>query len=124
MTGDDAAGLTALLGEFGGLWVITRTPQGYTARRRPPPAPALPVLTAATVPGLREQLEHGYDRGKLAGLMRDFGGQWDFEALDPGSAWVAVSRAGAQPRIIAAGDLDSLRGQLGRSQAGAPGEVH
>lgn len=39
MTGDDAPSLTALLCEFGGLWVIARTPRGFTAQRRPLPAP-------------------------------------------------------------------------------------
>src|ERR1022692_4386311 len=57
---DDAASLTVLLGEFGGLWQISKTPHGYTAQRRPPPAPPL-VLTAETVPALRELLQHGYD---------------------------------------------------------------
>jgi hypothetical protein len=33
---DDAASLTALLGEFGGLWQISKTSHGYTAQRRPP----------------------------------------------------------------------------------------
>jgi hypothetical protein len=72
--GNDTASLTGLLGEFGALWEITKTPKGFTARRRPPPAPPL-VFTAATVPALRDLLEHGYDTGKLAGVMRDFGGQ-------------------------------------------------
>src|ERR1022692_3610312 len=66
MTSDDvAASLTALLGEFGGLWQISKTPHGYTAQRRPPPAPPL-ALTAGSVAALRELLRHGYDTGKLA----------------------------------------------------------
>ena len=79
---DDAASLTALLGEFGGLWQISTTSHGYTAQRRPPPAPPL-VLTAKTVRALRQLLQHGYDAGKLAAIMADFGGQWEVERLDP-----------------------------------------
>jgi hypothetical protein len=111
---DDAANLTALLSEFGGLWQIIKTPQGYTATRRPPPAPPL-IFTAETVPALRELLEYGYDTGKLAGVLRDFGGQWEIEHLDPGSAWVAVSHNGGHTRVIAASDLDALRSKLGRA---------
>jgi hypothetical protein len=58
--------------------MITRTPRGFTARRRPRPAPP-DVFTAATVAALRELLEHGDDTGKLAGLMRDFGSEWEIE---------------------------------------------
>ena len=108
---DDAASLTALLGEFGGLWQISKTPHGYTAQRRPPPAPPL-AFTAGTVAALRELLQHGYDTGKLAAIMADFGGQWELERLDPGSAWVAVSHDGHRTQIIAAEDLDSLRSTL------------
>ena len=114
MTSDDddaAASLTALLGQFGGLWQISKTPHGYTAQRRPPPAPPL-VLTAKTVAALRELLQHGYDTGKLAAIVADFGGQWEVERLDPGSAWVAVSRDGHHTQIIAAEDLESLRDTL------------
>ena len=105
--GNDTASLTGLLREFGALWEITKIPQGFTARRRPPPAPPL-IFTAATVPALRELLEHGYDTGKLAGVMRDFGGEWEIERLDPGSAWIAASGNGGHLRMIAAADLDSL----------------
>ena len=111
MTCDDAASLTGLLHDYGGLWMITRTPRGFTARRRPRPAPP-DVFTAATVPALRELLEHGDDTGKLAGLMRDFGSEWEIKRLDPGSAWVAVSRAGNVTRVITAGELGTLRGKL------------
>src|ERR1022692_3202957 len=68
---DAAASLTALLGDFGGLWQISKTPHGYTAQRRPPPAPPL-VLTAGTVAALRELLQHGYDTVKLAAIVADF----------------------------------------------------
>ena len=108
---DTAASLTALLGEFGGLWQISKTPHGYTAQRRPPPAPPV-VLTAKTVPALRDLLQHGYDTGKLAAILADFGSQWDVERLDPGSAWVAVRHDSHHTQIIAAEDLDSLRDTL------------
>ena len=105
---DAAASLTALLGEFGGLWQISKTSHGYTAQRRPPPAPPV-VLIAETVAALRELLQHGYDTGKLAAIVADFGSQWEVERLDPGSTWVAVSHDGHRTQIIAAEDLDSLR---------------
>ena len=116
---DDAASLTALLGEFGGLWQISRTSHGFTAQRRPPPAPPV-VLTAATVPALRHLLQHGYDTGKLAAIVADFGGQWQLERLGPGSAWVAVSRDSHLTQIIAADDLDSLRSTLARPAPTTP----
>src|ERR1035438_6785477 len=110
---DDAANLTALLYDYGGLWQIAKTPQGYRAQRRPVTAsPA--VLTAESVPALRGLLEHGYDTGKLAVLMRDFA-QWEIERLDPGSAWVAVSRDSSHTHVITASDLDTLRTSLGRA---------
>ena len=121
MTGDDASSLTALLCEFGGLWVIARTSRGFTAQRRPLPAPPV-VLAAATVPALRELLEHGYDTGKLAELMRDYGAEWDIERLDPGSTWVAVSRDSALTRVITAADLDSLLSKLSSSVGEMPSE--
>jgi hypothetical protein len=108
---DDAASLTALLGEFGGLWQISKTSHGYTAQRRRPPAPPL-VLTTATVPALRELLRHGYDTGKLAAIMADFGSQWQIEHLDPGTTWVAVSHDSHLTQIITAEDLDTLRSTL------------
>jgi hypothetical protein len=116
MTGDDAASLTALLRDYGGpLCEISRTPQGYRAARRPPPTPPL-AFTAATVPALRELLEHGYDPAKLAAVISDFGGEWQVEHIDPGSAWIALSHGeDGLIRVIAANDLDSLRGSLGRT---------
>ena len=111
MTGDDAASLTALTSDYGQLWDISRTPKGVRAQRRPVPAPPL-IFTAETVPALRELLEHGYDPGRLADLLRDFAAGWEIEQLDPGSAWVAVSRDGNLPLVIAAADLDSLRRTL------------
>jgi hypothetical protein len=111
MTGDDAASLTALTSDYGGLWDITKTPHGYRAQRRPLPAPPL-IFTAETVPALRGLLEHGYDPGKLADLLRDFAAGWEIKQLDPGSAWVAVSRDGNLTQLITAADLDSLRRTL------------
>jgi hypothetical protein len=102
------------LHDYGGLWAITRTPQGYNAQRRPRLAPPQ-IFTAATVAALRELLEHGYDTGKLAELTRDFSSEWEIERLDPGSAWVAVSRDGNVTRVITAGDLGSLRSGLSRA---------
>ena len=112
---DDAASLTALLRDYGQLCDVTSTPKGYRAVRRPPPAPPL-VFTAATVPALRELLEHGYDPAKLAAVVSDFGGEWQIEHIDPGSAWLALSRCDdGLIRVIAANDLDSLRRSLGRA---------
>ena len=122
MTGDDAASLTALMSDYGGpLCEITRTPLGYKATRRHlPPSPL--VFTAATVPALREMLEHGYDPAKLAAVIRDFGGEWQVEHIDPGSAWIALSRDDdGLIRVVAANDLDTLRSSLGRMPGDLPG---
>ena len=114
-TGDDAASLTALLHDYGGpLCEITRTPKGYRAVTRSASAPPV-VFTAATVPALRELLEHGYDPAQLAAIISDFG-QCQIEHIDPGSAWLALSRCDdGLIRVIAANDLDSLRRSLGRA---------
>jgi hypothetical protein len=112
---DDAADLTALLSDYGGLWQITKTQHGYTATRRPPPPAPPAVFTAETIAALRELLEYGYDTRKLAGVQRDFGSRWEIEHLDPGSAWVAVSHDGDTCHVLAASDLDSLRSKLGRA---------
>jgi hypothetical protein len=97
-------------------------PAGLHGTAAAPPAPPL-VFTAATVPTLHELLEHGYDTGKLAGVMRGFGGEWAIERLDPGSAWIAASRNGSHLRMIATADLDSLRSRLSRDSAGVPDEA-
>jgi hypothetical protein len=115
MTDDDAANLTALTSDYGGLWDITKTPHGYRAQRRPLPAPPL-IFTAETVPALRELLEHGYDPGKLTDLLRDFAAGWEIQQLDPGSAWAAISRDLTQ--IITAADPDSLRRTLVMTSTG------
>jgi hypothetical protein len=114
--GDDAVSLTALLRDYGGpLCEITRTPQGYRAATRSPSASPV-VFTAATVPALRELLEHGYDPATLAAVISDFGGEWQVERIDLGSAWIALSHGGGGLiRVIAANDLDRLRGSLGRA---------
>src|ERR1039458_1375106 len=113
----DAANLTGLLCDYGALWDITRTPGGFTAKRRPRPAPPV-TFTAATVPALRELLQHGHDTGTLAAIMRDFASEWDIEQLDPGSAWVAITRDHAHPQVITAADLGTLRSKLSRTPAG------
>ena len=124
MTGDDAASLTALMRDYGGpRCEITKTPHGYRATRRSPPADPL-VFTATTVAGLRELLEHGYDPGRLAAVIRDFGGEWQIERIDPGSAWIALSCGDdGVIRVIAASDLGSLRSNLGPSPGEAPGKA-
>ena len=117
----DAVGLTSLLRDYGALWDITRTPRGFTARRRRHSAPPV-VLSAETTPGLRELLEHGYDPGILAALMRDFA-EFEIERIDPGSEWVAVSHGHHPAPVVAAADLDSLRGKLSRAQDGKPADA-
>jgi hypothetical protein len=110
----DAASLTGLLHDYGALWNINRTPDGYTARRQPqhiPPA----ILAADTIPALREQLEHGYDPATLAGITRDYGTGWHIGHIDPGSAWAAISRDSDHTDVITAHDLDSLRSSLSRA---------
>jgi hypothetical protein len=120
MTGDDAASLTALMSDYGGLWEISRTPKGVRAQQRHSPAPPL-VFTAPTAATLREMLEHGYDPAELAAVIRDFGSAWQVEHINPGSAWIALSREDdGVIRVVAARDLGSLRGSLGRG----PGEAH
>ena len=124
MTGDDAASLTALMRDYGGpRCEITKTPHGYRATRRSPPADPL-VFTAPTVAGLRELLEHGHDPAKLAEVIHDFGGEWQVEHIDPGSAWIALSRSDdGVIRVIAASHLDSLRNSLGHGPGEASGKA-
>ena len=116
MTCDDAASLTALLRDYGGsLCEITRTPQGYRAATRSPSASPV-VFTAATVPALRELLEHGYDPATLAAVISDYGGDWQIEHIDPGTTWIALSHGGdGLIRGIAANDLGALQRSLGRT---------
>jgi hypothetical protein len=121
VTGGDAASLTALLRDYGQLWEITRTAEGVRAQQRRSPAPPA-VFTAATVPALRELLEHGYDPATLTAVNRDHGGHWQVEHIDPGTAWIALSRGDGGPiQVIAAKDLATLQGSLGRSPGEAPG---
>ena len=112
-TDASAASLTGLMRDYGALWDITRTPHGFTAQRRPRPAPPV-IFTATTVPALRALLEHGYDTGTLAAIMRDYGGSWHIEYLDPGTSWVAVTHDHGLTRVIVAADLDTLRSNLSR----------
>ncbi|MDX6390453.1 MAG: hypothetical protein QOJ73_1516 [Streptosporangiaceae bacterium] len=74
------------------------------------------------MPALRQLLQHGYDTGKLAAIVADFGGYWQVEHLDPGSAWIAVNHDGHHPQIIAAEDLDSLWDTL-RRVPGSPSMI-
>ena len=57
---------------------------------------------------------------KLAGLFREYGQRWEIEQLDPGSAWVAVTRIGSFVQVIAAHDLDELRAELKKADAEDP----
>jgi hypothetical protein len=58
--------------------------------------------------------------GKLAGLFHEYGRSWEIEHLDPGSAWVAVTRNGSFVQVIAAHDLDELRAGLKKAETGEP----
>jgi hypothetical protein len=58
--------------------------------------------------------------GKLAGLFREYGHRWEIEELDPGSAWVAVTRNGSFVQVIAAHDLDELGAELKKASAEDP----
>jgi hypothetical protein len=58
--------------------------------------------------------------GKLAGLFRDYGHRWEIEQLDPGSAWIAVTRISSFVQVITAHDLDELRAELKKADAEHP----
>ena len=58
--------------------------------------------------------------GKLAGLFHEYGHRWEIEHLDPGSAWVAVTRKGTFVQVIAVRDLDDLRAELKKAEAEDP----
>ncbi len=49
---------------------------------------------------------------RLAGLLAEYGDRWEIEELDPGSAWVAVTRRGSFMHVLAAHDIDDLRAKL------------
>ena len=55
---------------------------------------------------------HGSEEGG-AGKRRPLSDQ-----LDPGSAWVAITRDHARPQVITAADLGTLRSKLSRTPAG------
>jgi hypothetical protein len=112
----DAASFTSLISDYGGLWELTRKPRGFRAQRRPLPAHPV-ILTAETVPALRELLEHGYDPRVLAAIFRDHHAAWQIEQLDPGSAWLAISRDPCHTQVITAADLPALRHKLSRDPA-------
>ncbi len=114
----DAASFTSLTSDYGALWELTRKPRGFRAQRRPLPALHLVILTAETIPALRELLEHGYDPRVLAAIFRDHDASWQIEQLDPGSAWLAISRDPGHIQVITAADLPALRHKLDT----APGE--
>ena len=113
----DAASFTSLTSDYGALWELTRKPQGFRAQRRPLPAHPV-ILTAETIPALRELLEHGYDPRVLAAILRDHHASWQIEQLDPGSAWLAISRDPGHIQVITAADLPALHHKLDT----APGE--
>ncbi len=113
----DAASFTSLTSDYGAIWELTRKPRGFRAQRRPLPAHPV-ILTAETIPELRELLEHGYDPRVLAAILRDHHASWQIEQLDPGSAWLAISRDPGHTQVITAADLPALRGKLDT----APGE--
>jgi hypothetical protein len=110
----DTAGLTGLWTEFGALWEITTTEQGYQARRRRTPPPL--TLTAASVPAMRALLKHGYDPADLIALTGDLGPGWVIERIDPGHAWAAIPRDDPA-QMITAPDFPDLRSKISQ-QAG------
>lgn len=55
-------------------------------------------------------------RTKLRAVLRDFGSAWEIERVPPGAAWVAVTRRGSWVHVIAAHDLDTLRGKIEAAQ--------
>ncbi len=140
---DDAVSLTELLRDYGALWEISRRGPGLRAQRRRPPAPPV-TFTAPSAAALRPLLEHGYDPAELAAISHAFGRDWHVERVQPGSGWLAVSRAGAADaadaadagsagtgsagasagapiRVIVAADLERLRAKLDRAgRLGAP----
>jgi hypothetical protein len=113
----DAASFTSLTSDYGALWELTRKPRGFRAQRRPLPEPPV-ILTAETIPALRELLKHGYDTRVLAAIFRDHDASWQIEQLDPGSAWLAISRDPGHIQVITTADLSALREEIRRAEAG------
>jgi hypothetical protein len=61
----------------------------------------------------------GGERGKLRGLLLDYGDRWEIEQ---GAAWVACTRDGSFTHVIAAHSLDDLRTKIAAAeQPGAAG---
>jgi hypothetical protein len=111
----DAASFTHLTSDYGALWELTRKPRGFQAQRRPLPAHPV-ILTAETIPALRELLEHGYDPRALAAIFRDHHAAWQIEQLDPGSAWLAISRGPGHIQVITAAGLPALGEEIRRAE--------
>lgn len=68
--------------------------------------------------------EVGDERGKLRGLLLDYGDRWEIEQ---GAAWVACTRSGSFTHVIAAHSLDDLRTKIAAAEqpdavAADPGE--
>jgi hypothetical protein len=64
------------------------------------------------------------ERGKLRGLLLDYGDRWEIEQ---GAAWVACTRNGSFTHVVAAHSLDDLRAKLAAAEqpdavAADPGE--
>jgi hypothetical protein len=57
--------------------------------------------------------EVGDERGKLRGLLLDYGDRWEIEQ---GAAWVACTRDGSFTHVIAAHSLDDLRAKLAAAE--------
>ena len=57
------------------------------------------------------------ERGKLRGLLLDYGGRWEIEQ---GAAWVACTRNGSFTHVIAAHSLDDLRTKIAAAEQPAP----
>jgi hypothetical protein len=58
----------------------------------------------------------GRERLGPADGSRDSGSAWEIERVPPGAAWVAVTRRGSWVHVIAAHDLDTLRGKIEAAQ--------
>ena len=54
--------------------------------------------------------------GKLTALAKDFPA-WDIQRISLHPAWVAVLRRGTMTQVLAAHDLDMLRGKMEKANA-------
>jgi hypothetical protein len=64
------------------------------------------------------RLRRLWQAGRIVPRVRPH--RWEIEHLDPGSAWVAVTRTGSFVQVIAAHDLDELRAELKKAEAEDP----